>query len=402
MNAFHLLTDTSVRQAGNPALASAIPAMPTPRTALPLHEQPAKDSFEPSHKPKQPTPWGAMVAGTVVLAGLVGAGIWQRENIARWWEQLFSKHTAATPEVTPQLPNIVEPSILNNNESVAGLPEALRLQWEALPAELKPDLTAYDLTNPEQFNELRIYVEGLHELREKPDAKTLCTAINKICTSLGGNADDCAWISRAQARRLTGTMENGKPIGKDIDPNYPSVDGYSLVPSNYSTMATFGQRVVKSAGEPLFQQKFALEDTVLGTGYNRPNPNPDLSGEVFTGRSYSQVEALLKQEENGSLFLLYHNPWGGTNEGHATVLANINGDIYFVDNAMEGTFASTFDDFFQEKQRFFDSLPEENKRTPNKIFTKDTVLNLMTSELNLRIRKFKDLKIHPWLLNQSS
>jgi hypothetical protein len=252
MNAFHLLTDTSVRQAGNPALASAIPAMPTPRTALPLHEQPAKDSFEPSHKPKQPhssTPWGAMVAGTVVLAGLVGVGIWQRENIARWWEQLFNKHTAATTEVTPQLPNIVEPSILNNNESVAGLTEALRLQWEALPVELKPDLTAYDLTNPEQFNEFRIYVQGLHELREKPDTKTLCIAINKICASIEGNMDDCAWISRAQARRLAGTMENGKPIGKDIDPNYPFVDGYSLVPSNYLDLSRFSQSGARSSGD---------------------------------------------------------------------------------------------------------------------------------------------------------
>jgi hypothetical protein len=177
------------------------------------------------------------------------------------------------------------------------------------------------------------------------------------------------------------------------------VDGYSLVPSNYLTLSSFSQRGAKSAGGPLFQQKFVLEDTPLGTGYYRPNPNPDLSGEAFTGRSYNEVEALLKQQENGSLFLLYHNPFEEISEGHATILANINGDIYFVDNAMEGSFASTFDDFFKEKQRFFDGLPEEDKRTPNKTFTKDTVLNSLTNELNLKIRKFKDLKIHPWLLN---
>jgi hypothetical protein len=427
---------TGKNTANQPLKPSVVVA---PRTELAVVPPNHADSFEATHHhPKrtdknQPSltatsaQMGWRIGGGVLLAGLVALGIWKREALLQTWEKLFKKVPAempkssivnekpkATPIIDPIIPPVnplspTKPPVIEPIPSTVPatapslMTESLQAQLEALPLELKPDVTAYDLTNKDQFNELRIYVQGLHELREKPDTKTLCTAINKICSSIGSNNNDCAWMSRAQARRLTGTIENGKPIGKDIDPMLPHVFGYSLLPPQYLELTErFGKKTLEMQGTMPFQEKFRLEEHPLGSNYYIPDPSQAITGGVSNSRSYNEVEQLLKEQENGSLFFLTHNPFEDSNEGHATMLANINGEIYFIDNAIEGTWAYTFDDFFKQKLINFEGLSESEKRTPDKVFTRETVLNRMTSAINLNIRKFENLKLHPWLLNEAS
>lgn len=387
MNAFYLSTDVSSRQTGNPVLASAISALPSPRTASSLLEQPAKDSFEPSHKPKQPhssTPLGAVLAGTVVFAGLVGVGIWQRENIARWWEQLFNKHTVATPEVTKQMPSIV-----NNNEPIAGLPEALRHQWEALPAELKPDLTAYDLTNPEQFNEFRIYVQGLHELKtrvNKPEITDLNQAFAKICESLGMLNFDEAWMALAQARRLSGQLAEDGKIGRlSIDEEFPRIfQQYGL--TNDTELSSYYRPILNSDMKQRFTEHFHLADSEISTDSS----------------TYAEILDTLKKETTGSLFLLSHYL---NNQAHSgddflrqQLLLNLNGELYILpENFIMNDYLMTLDALVEQKL----ALVNENLKEGVEPRTKSHPYPRGSGAV-LRIRKFEDLKIHPWLLNESA
>lgn len=186
MNAFYLSTDVSSRQTGNPVLASAISALPSPRTASSLLEQPAKDSFEPSHKPKQPhssTPLGAVLAGTVVFAGLVGVGIWQRENIARWWEQLFTAKPIKLPAPPPSLPL---PSISEElQESVTEeVNPFLQVRIERLKSfilQQKPELQAEVLTLEQQHTQL---------------SEELCISLKKLMVREVGLIEDVNKLQR--------------------------------------------------------------------------------------------------------------------------------------------------------------------------------------------------------------
>ena len=351
-----------MNQTIQPSLSNKMPYSLGDKLCLPRKEQTVDlsqkaDSFEaqslkaksPVKKEaqKQTASYAWLIGGSVVVLGLVGLAIYQREALASSWEKLFKKSATEPPK----------PPVVPQKPPVSLMTEALQNQLNALPDGLKPDVTAYDLADPNQFDELRLYVEGLHELREKRDTQTLCNAINKICASIGGNNDDCAWISRAQARRLTGTIENGKPIGKDIDLARPVVMDDSLVTSDYNQMDRETRRGEILCGYDPFREKFKLgKHHFFGTNYHGTSSRPEIEKDPYIGRTYNEVEALLKQQENGSLFMLFHTISDGSNPRHASILANINGEIYYVDNFIDGTVASTFEGLFDKKHQLFQSL----------------------------------------------
>jgi hypothetical protein len=392
----------SLSTSSTPYVSADKPCLPRKEQAVALSQK--ADSFEaqqmtaknPAKKQpkKQSASYAWLIGGGVLLVGLAILAFFQREALASTWEKLFKKSTTEPPKppVVPQKPATEppKPSVPANPPHIPPvnlMTEALQTQLDALPTGLKPDVTAYDLTDTDQFSELRIYVQGLHELREQQASKTLCEAIDKICYSIGSNANDCAWMSRAQARRLAGTIENGRPIGKDIHQTLPEVIFDSLLPENYHELSNSMQRSLRNVGEIPFQEAFGLEDRLLGTTVLE---STSTGGSKEIGRSFNQIESSLRAEPSGSLFYLTHNVQEG--EVHAGLLANIRGHIYYIDNNMTGTTAQPLQALFDEK------ITSANKKRID--LNNDTIIPRPLTTW-LKIRKFKDLKIHSWLLNET-
>ena len=216
---------------------------------------------------KPDTTYACWIGGGVLLAGLALLAVFQREALVATWEKLFKKSSVVT--LPPNNP-VKEPPKL----SIEGLSEALQTKIDALPNELKPDFTVYDLTKESQLEELSLYVEGLHELKNaNNNLQVVSQALSKIFNpnSIGLPLFDEAWMALAQAKRLSGHIENGKPMRLQADEQNPHIMFKYGLGSNYQYENLHSGSFLTEEMEERFQEFFHLASTELGNYYQKYN-----------------------------------------------------------------------------------------------------------------------------------
>lgn len=400
-----------MNQTIQPSLSNKMPYSLGDKLCLPRKEQTVDlsqkaDSFEaqslktksPVKKEaqKQSASYAWLIGGSVVVLGLVGLAIYQREALASSWEKLFKKSATEPPK----------PPVVPQKPPVSLMTEALQAQLDALPQELKPHVTAYDLTDKNQFNELRIYVQGLHELRNtKNSNEQIKQSIRKIENSVGRLEFNEAWIALAQAKRLSGNIENGKPTKVQMNESYPNIlFKYGLGTDEEYTNSGGGSFLTPEMHD-LFQNVFHLSSTELGTydyirNPNKTNPDDPYDTFIDISKSYTEVLDQLKNEPNGSFFLVSHYLEADRDSHNLRqhLALNLNGELYIVPDSFLYNQVDTLEGFMEKILHCFNDREGTN-------MTKDSVVKggaMRYSGLRLDIRKFEDLQIHPWLLKNET